>query len=418
MLRIAMLAAKLHAPLLEASCLRIGLRSPAATRVLGGRSISTGKPVCAAGSATSKVREADGGAFERIVSSRQSCRHFDSHREIDPGLMQRVLELTLVRACWVLVGFSSVMLCPIGRDAILCSLSFCVLQRAPSSFNINPYVLVLAHDVDVKRRLSDAMIGEGNAQRVLQAPLTAVFAADIEPARLINETIAMERAAGKSEKYCRGLQTDASAILNGPIVDLPTCGDDSGNSRGQGQPLRGPGATTAEAAASSSQEQRSRQYSRGGGADRDRNVNLLSGHLHSWAQNLKKTAATAASLALGDSAPFPTVNTSEGWTFKNTSIACGYYMLACSAFGLSTHPMEGFDSRLVCKALDIPWPRYAVPMVICTGYPAAAEQAAAEASAPSPRPAFDKMFRLDSFRRPFTALGTSTSSSSSTRTLR
>lgn len=267
------------------------------------------------------------------------------------------------------------------------------MQRAPSSFNINPYVLVLAHDAESRKRLSEAMIGEGNAQRVLQAPLTAVFAADLEPARLISETVAMERAAGKSERYCRGLETDAAAILNGPLIDLPTCETTKDGAKGTASGARAGGTGSFSSSA----------Y----GREREGNVNMLSGHLHSWAQNLKKTAATAASLALGDSAPVPTINTSEGWAFKNTSIAAGFYLLSCSAFGLATHPMEGFDSRLVCRALNIPWPRYAVPLVVTTGYPypylaESAHQTQQQSARISPRPAFEKMVRLDSFKRPLT----------------
>jgi nitroreductase len=43
-------------------------------------------------------------------------------------------------------------------------------------------------------------------------------------------------------------------------------------------------------------------------------------------------------------------------------------MLAASANGVSTSPMEGFDERRLCSALNIPVSRYTVPLVICAGY--------------------------------------------------
>lgn len=101
--------------------------------------------------------------------------------------------------------------------------------------------------------------------------------------------------------------------------------------------------------------------------------------------------------------PMPSVSSLEAWSYKNTAIAaCAYhlavlrayrviteytyttnititcpppshpdaawYMLAAAAHGLDTCPMEGFDGRRIQQALRIPAPRYAVPLVIATGY--------------------------------------------------
>lgn len=35
----------------------------------------------------------------------------------------------------------------------------------------------------------------------------------------------------------------------------------------------------------------------------------------------------------------------EAWSFKNTALAVQTYMLACTAYGMTTAPMEGFDAR-------------------------------------------------------------------------
>lgn len=51
-------------------------------------------------------------------------------------------------------------------------------QRAPSGFNMQSYKIVLVQDVDVRMKLSAAMLA-GNRARVEQAPLTALFLADL-----------------------------------------------------------------------------------------------------------------------------------------------------------------------------------------------------------------------------------------------
>ena len=62
------------------------------------------------------------------------------------------------------------------------------------------------------------------------------------------------------------------------------------------------------------------------------------------------------------------------WSVKNTIFASQTFILAAAANGLSTAPMEGFDERRLCYALNIPMTRYTVPMVICAGYSAAPKE--------------------------------------------
>lgn len=42
---------------------------------------------------------------------------------------------------------------------------------------------------------------------------------------------------------------------------------------------------------------------------------------------------------------FGKVGSAEAWSFKNTALAAQTYILACTAHGLATGPMEGFDAR-------------------------------------------------------------------------
>lgn len=51
-------------------------------------------------------------------------------------------------------------------------------QRAPTSFNTQPYACVLVRDKAERAKLADAMLA-GNARVVAEAPVVAVFAADL-----------------------------------------------------------------------------------------------------------------------------------------------------------------------------------------------------------------------------------------------
>lgn len=60
---------------------------------------------------------------------------------------------------------------------------------------------------------------------------------------------------------------------------------------------------------------------------------------------------------------------SDSWSIKNTTFAAQNFMLAATAYGLSTCAMEGFDERRLCNLLEIPSETFTVPFVISTGYP-------------------------------------------------
>ena len=79
--------------------------------------------------------------FENVVQSRRFCKTFDKEKTIDPALLQKILRLS---------------------------------QTAPSSFNLQPYKIILVQEHSVREALADAMLG-GNPQRVRDAPLTVVY---------------------------------------------------------------------------------------------------------------------------------------------------------------------------------------------------------------------------------------------------
>ena len=85
-----------------------------------------------------------------------------------------------------------------------------------------------------------------------------------------------------------------------------------------------------------------------------------------WASSKIRILATHLASAVS---PAPIINSDPtAWSVKNTIFAAQTFILAAAAHGLSTAPMEGFDERRLCYALNIPMRRYSIPMVICTGY--------------------------------------------------
>lgn len=67
-------------------------------------------------------------------------------------------------------------------------------QRAPSSFNVQPYTCVVVRGEEAKQRLAGAMLGS-NGQSVLEAPVTLVLAADLESGGLLPKVLELHRRA-------------------------------------------------------------------------------------------------------------------------------------------------------------------------------------------------------------------------------
>lgn len=86
---------------------------------------------------------------------------------------------------------------------------------------------------------------------------------------------------------------------------------------------------------------------------------------------ISKRIRKLGSHLLSPLSPSPVINTSnEAWAVKNTAFAAQQFMLAATACGLRTLPMEGFDERRLSAILDISMDDYTVPVVICLGHAA------------------------------------------------
>ena len=86
-------------------------------------------------------------AFCKIVQARHACKTFDKGRTVNPRIINALLEATV---------------------------------RAPSSWNTQPYFLIVVLSKEAKEALAEAMAGPNHAH-VLDASFSVVFVADPEP---------------------------------------------------------------------------------------------------------------------------------------------------------------------------------------------------------------------------------------------
>ena len=123
-------------------------------------------------------------AFTQVCHSRVSARAFRQD-EIPRNVLRRVLELT---------------------------------QCSPSSFNLQPYKMVVVQSAAQREALSSAMLGPGNIQRVRDAPVTVVFAADRDPAQLTRRVMKLELENGADPNYVSGLPSKVSFLLGTGVL--------------------------------------------------------------------------------------------------------------------------------------------------------------------------------------------------------
>jgi nitroreductase len=110
-------------------------------------------------------------SFEEIVTRRQFTPMFDPFRDIDRDLLEKLLKYS---------------------------------QTAPSSFNLQPFKMIVIRDIDAKVALSECMLG-ANGKRVLDAPISLIYVSDKEPIRLTRNLMACETAGGADPTYVNSL---------------------------------------------------------------------------------------------------------------------------------------------------------------------------------------------------------------------
>jgi nitroreductase len=100
---------------------------------------------------------------------------------------------------------------------------------------------------------------------------------------------------------------------------------------------------------------------------------------------------------LSEIQPMPQQEPIQSWCYKNTALAAQSYVLAAESHDLGTSMMEGMDTRRLKEVLRIP-DRYAIPIVIATGYDYENET---DESTLTPRLPLEELVFQDSFGVPY-----------------
>lgn len=81
--------------------------------------------------------------------------------------------------------------------------------------------MIAVQSTSQRERLAGAMVGGANARRVISAPLSVIFAADLQAVQSLPELQQLERRAGKGVRYLRSLETDLLAFssLSGSAME-------------------------------------------------------------------------------------------------------------------------------------------------------------------------------------------------------
>eukprot|EP00750_Incisomonas_marina_P012803 INCI17162.1.p1 GENE.INCI17162.1~~INCI17162.1.p1 ORF type:complete len:256 (+),score=41.44 INCI17162.1:300-1067(+) len=218
---------------------------------------------------------------------------------------------------------------PIPEDVLRALIA--VTQRAPSSFNTQPYRIVLVRDPKQREALAACMSGK-NAPACLEAPVVAVFCADTEITR---ESLRLQTLLRKNPD------------VPGPYVNAI------------------PGMVA--------------RLSTGFSATKKF---FLTPMYQLLAHCRRKVLGATIEQPVGATA----------WAFKQVTFAADHYLLAATALGLATRPMEGIDAVKAAAVLGIP-DRFEIPFAVATGF-------AGMPFRPSPRYATDEVVFEDRFGAP------------------
>lgn len=242
-------------------------------------------------------------SFDEVVFGRYACKHFQRYDGQDSGPTASYPDPSVI------------------HQVIDC---LNLARLAPSSFNSQPYKIILVSSIQHKTALSKYCLGV-NADRIRDSDCTAIFLADRQVLRsmgrltefLDDQPDKLSRKAISSEKIQKGRRCDNSLKLYIGVF-----------SSGLGLPRWIAGPITF----------------------------------------VFRSILSFLSLFTRPFYPLPTLSSAETWTTKQVMLVAMTYMLACSARGLSTIPMEGICAPGIRNVLGIP-SRFSIPLVICTGRP-------------------------------------------------
>ena len=189
-------------------------------------------------------------------------------------------------------------------------------QRAPSSFNTQPYKVVLVHSPEHKKALSRYALGP-NQKRVLDADCTAIFLADRQVMRTLPKYMKWQLSSLPANKQPPGRKSKFMLAL---YISLFS----------SGYPL-------------------------------PRFLAVPLSALFRFAFSILEWFTRWFYV-------LPTFCNAEAWAYKQVMPVAMVYMLACTSRGLATGPMEGINAAGIRKVLKIPR-RYGIPLIVATGLP-------------------------------------------------
>lgn len=181
-----------------------------------------------------------------------------------------------------------------------------VTQRAPTSFNSQPYKIILVRSESAKQLLGSAMLNESNKARVTQSDVTAIFCADLQVVDNLPKIQQLFRDLGSApEDY---IQRDIPLGLK--VQSMGFSGV--------------------------------RSY-------------------------LSKAIAPALLKLISFIRLAPSYNSPKTWAFRQLGFVTDHFVLAATAAGLGTAIMEGFSCPKVSKKLAIP-SKYKPFCLVSLGY--------------------------------------------------
>lgn len=186
-------------------------------------------------------------------------------------------------------------------------------RLAPSAFNTQPYKMVIVHSANQKLALSRYCLGP-NAARVRDSDCTVIFCADRKIMRTFPSFFRWLRSTNQPEHT----STRLARLRMQFYISMFS----------SGYPI----------------------------------PRFMSAPV----SFLVRTAFSVVGWFTRRFYPMPTLASAETWSSKQAALVAMSYMLACSARGLATLPMEGIDAVGIRRLVKIP-SRYSIPLIVSTG---------------------------------------------------
>ena len=190
-------------------------------------------------------------------------------------------------------------------------------RRAPSSFNVQPYKVILVHSREGKSQLASSMFQDEDARRVLDSDCTALFLADTESRQTMNQYETLVK------KFSASADGDESRVQKKIwrmkwLISL--------FSSGSARPT------------------------------------FISAPM----SFLIRFFISLTQFLFGRFFAVPTLCSPDTWAVKNTMPVAMAYMLGCNSRGLDTCAMQLYNANDIRRKFNVP-PQYAIPLAIATG---------------------------------------------------